>query len=699
MAGAVASRVGAHPPRPSRRRRIAAWIVIVVAIVGVLMAIVNATIDEPLRRSLERRINAALDGYTVTIGRLDLHLLGFAVELDDVTVVQNARPRPPVIYIPRWTTSVEFRALLSLALVADTAFDRPQVFFTQDQAVTEAKDAVPVTDRGWQDAVTAVYPLEINTLRVAGGTLTYHDGGEGPPIRLENVLFRATNIRNVQSVPGQNPSEIRLDSNIFGTGTLHAHGHVDFFAKPSPTTVTDFTLRDATLAPIAPVAKQFGLAVTTGSLSADGQIVEEAAGSKLALRRVVVSKPAVEYSLAGGPEDRPDVQVAKEATRQVTLQIDELEVTDGTVTLDGVGPLPPVRLERASMRLTSVGNVPVPGRSDRLPSRLELDCSLFGSGSLRLRGRGDLLAKPTSRGFVDFDLRRIGLREIGQLVAPWNLAVTGGSLSATGEIVRDREQTRATVHRLTIARPVLEYVQRTARDEARVRQATKKTTIAEEKPAVRVDLDRAEVTDGYFGLTVENDGAPYRLFLDKADITLEGFSNERSKRNGVAHATAWFMDSGPAALDATFAGGGAGRPAFELEVGIERVRLAALNDLLRSKGGFDVTSGAFSLYSDLKVRNGRIDGYVKPFFQDMDVYDGKQDSGKPIGQQVYEALVGGAATILENRSGDQVATRTDLSGPVENPETSTWQIVVGLLRNAFWSAIRPGLDRQAGSAR
>src|SRR5262249_23219410 len=134
------ARLPDHPTlRAPARRRVVVWLVLVIAFLGAAMAIVNAFADEPLRRVLERRINAALDGYTVTIGALHLHLLGFAVELDDVTAVQNARPRPPVIYIPRWTTSVEFRALLSLAVVADTVFDRPQVFVTQDQAVQEAR--------------------------------------------------------------------------------------------------------------------------------------------------------------------------------------------------------------------------------------------------------------------------------------------------------------------------------------------------------------------------------------------------------------------------------------------------------------------------------------------------------------------------------------------------------------------------------
>src|SRR5262249_56288315 len=161
---------------------------------------------------------------------------------------------------------------------------------------------------------------KINTLRVSGGTVTYHDQSEGPPIRFEDVLFWATNIRNVRSVPGKNPSEIELDSTVFGKGALHAHGHMDFFAKPSPTMVADFTLRDATLAPVAPAARQFGLTVGSGTLAAEGRLIEEQEESSLALRRVELSKPWMEDSLSGGPGDRPDVQGAKEAPRRVDAQ-------------------------------------------------------------------------------------------------------------------------------------------------------------------------------------------------------------------------------------------------------------------------------------------------------------------------------------------------------------------------------------------
>jgi hypothetical protein len=138
----------------------------------------------------------------------------------------------------------------------------------------------------------------------------------------------------------------------------------------------------------------------------------------------------------------------------------------------------------------------------------------------------------------------------------------------------------------------------------------------------------------------------------------------------------------------------AGQPEFALGIRVENVQLYTMNDLLRDTSGFDVASGEFSLYSDFTVRNGRIDGYVKPFFKNMDVYDREQDAGKGVGQQLYEALVGGIATVFENRFHGEVATRAELSGPVEHPQASTWQIVAGLLRNAFWRAMVPGVERQ-----
>jgi predicted component of type VI protein secretion system len=94
----------------------------------------------------------------------------------------------------------------------------------------------------------------------------------------------------------------------------------------------------------------------------------------------------------------------------------------------------------------------------------------------------------------------------------------------------------------------------------------------------------------------------------------------------------------------------------------------------------------------MRVKNGRIEGYVKPLFADMDVYDVEQDKDKNVFQQLKEALVGAGTTVLENRPRSEVATVASLSGPVENPNASTLDVILGLLRNAFIKAILPGLE-------
>jgi len=119
-----------------------------------------------------------------------------------------------------------------------------------------------------------------------------------------------------------------------------------------------------------------------------------------------------------------------------------------------------------------------------------------------------------------------------------------------------------------------------------------------------------------------------------------------------------------------------------------------MNDLLRSYGKFDVTAGIFSFFTELSVRNNHIEGYVKPLFRDMQVYDKRQDAEKSLFRKLYERLVGGVSKLLENPPRDEVATKADISGPVDNPNTNTWQVIGRLVQNAFFRAILPGFDEQ-----
>jgi hypothetical protein len=74
----------------------------------------------------------------------------------------------------------------------------------------------------------------------------------------------------------------------------------------------------------------------------------------------------------------------------------------------------------------------------------------------------------------------------------------------------------------------------------------------------------------------------------------------------------------------------------------------------------------------------------------MDVYDARQDSDKSMFRKLYEGLVGGLSKLLENTPRDEVATKTTVSGRIDNPRTNTAETIVRLIQNAFFQAILPG---------
>ena len=135
---------------------------------------------------------------------------------------------------------------------------------------------------------------------------------------------------------------------------------------------------------------------------------------------------------------------------------------------------------------------------------------------------------------------------------------------------------------------------------------------------------------------------------------------------------------------------------FDLNASIEHTDLTTMNDILRAYGKFDVVQGDFSLYTEIHVKNGEITGYIKPLFENMKVYDKRQDADKTFFRKLYEKLVGGVAKLLENKKTDKVATKADIQGHVGGAKTSTWQVIGRLIENAFFRAILPGFDEALG---
>ena len=517
--------------RRARRHWIA--IGIPVAIPLILVYAIAFLTDEPLRLYTETKMNYALKGYTARIGKLDLHPLGYSLDLHDVVITQDAHPDPPVLRITHLSASVHWRALLSGRLVGDVELEQPTVYLNLPQARKEITDPTPVKERGWQDALEAIYPLKINHFEIRGGDITYVDNGPFKPLRVANLDLVATNIRN-RSSKRPYPSDVQFSTVVFDSGRLSADGQANFLAEPNPTFRGDVELADIELDYFKPITNRYNLTVDRGVLSAGGHVEYAQNAQTVSLTHAAIDGIHVDYV-----HTAPTAATEKE-TRQ-----------------------------KAAEAAKQANNAP------------------------------GLLVK---------------------------------------------------INELQLTRSTVGYVNKTT------------------NPA-------------------------YRVFLADADGALTNLSNQQVEGTAVAKLKGSFMGSGTAHAEATFRADQAG-PSFNVGVRIEEVDVTRLNDLFRAYGRFDMASGRFDFYSELDAKDGVVTGYIKPLFQDLQVYSKEQDKDKPALEKMYEHIVGGVAKVLKNRPREEVATKAQVIGRIDDPKVGTLAALGGLVENAFFKAILPGFDAE-----
>jgi hypothetical protein len=515
------------------------WIVGGLVVVLALAYAIAFLIDEPLRRLTEREMNARMKGYTARIGHLNFHPIGFAVDLQDVVIVQSAHPDPPVLRVPRLTASVQWSAIIHARVVADFTLYSPEVYVDRTHLARELEDPTPIREHGWQEALQAIYPLKMNEFRVRNGTVTYVDADQARPVTLRELEVVINDVRNVRSDPNVYPSPVRIEAAVFDTGRLRIEGLADFLRVPHLGVKGHIALEQVALDALRPVVARYGFTLAAGTFTGAGN---------------------VEYA--------PEVKI---------VDLDEVRV-------DG----------------------------------LEADYA----------------------------------------------------------------------YRKRTAQPVKAAAKATAETAKEVAN----------KPGILLKARRISASGATVGFVNEEATPRYRVFLADTNLIMENFSNQRTEGTATAKLTGRFMGSGATLVSATFRPEIKG-PDFEVDARIENTDLKSMNDLLRAHAKVDVVSGVFSVYSEIRVKNGRVDGYVKPLFRDVNVYSAAQDEEKSFGQKLKEKAAEVVGKVLKNRPRGEVATVVPLSGPLENPKASTWETLIGLVRNAFIKAILPGFERARGIRR
>lgn len=137
----------------------------------------------------------------------------------------------------------------------------------------------------------------------------------------------------------------------------------------------------------------------------------------------------------------------------------------------------------------------------------------------------------------------------------------------------------------------------------------------------------------------------------------------------------------------------ADQPRFDVAIELTGMELEPWNDFLRAYAGIDAEAGTVAVFAEVEADEGRIDGYLKPLVEDLDVLrldeEGEEQNAL---QSAWEAVVGATAELFQNQPTDRLATRVPIQGAVDSPDTPFWPVFVNVLRNAFVEAFAPRLE-------
>lgn len=378
------------------------------------------------------------------------------------------------------------------------------------------------------------------------------------------------------------------------------------------------------------------------------------------------------------------------------LKINHFSIENGDLTYIDDDPKRPLHISQLNLLADNIRNV---HSADHVyPSKVHMDGVIFDSGKIGLDGHANFLAEPTAAIDADIALDQVQLNYFKPILARINLSITDGALWADGHVEYGPQVENFHLKNLILRGVQLDYVhsaQTAPEEKARAAQVGRAAEELSQAPVAVFRVDKLHIADSTVGYVDRSEDPGYRVFLEKSDLAIENVSNQAADGPASLKLTGQFMGSGPSVVQASL---GPATPSRDFDVGvtIERTQLSSMNNLLRTFGNFDVVAGQFSFYSQIGVKNGEISGYLKPIFTDVQVYSQQQDAEKPLLHQMYERLVGGTQTVLKNPSGE-VATRVEISGRAADPKTSTWEVVVGLVRNAFIKAVAHGFEASRDS--
>jgi hypothetical protein len=380
------------------------------------------------------------------------------------------------------------------------------------------------------------------------------------------------------------------------------------------------------------------------------------------------------------------------------LKFDRFLVRDGSIVYVDDDPQHPFEITRWSLSATNIRNLASPDRV--YPSPVHTGGVVFGTGRVVIDGNANFLSVPFPGIAAHYRLQNVALDRLEPMGEKVNLELHGGTMTSYGEVEYAPRIKRVAVANVLFDGVRLDYVHSAATAAAERRRGEEVAAAArqaEESTTISLRLDQLHLTHGSVGFVDRAQSPPYRLYVDSAELDMLNLSNRASRRHqqpATARLSGRFMGSGRTLLTAVFRPEAA-TTEFGGELAIEGAALPALNDLLLAYEKVGVSAGTFSVYSQVTVKDRYLHGYVKPLLRDVKLSNAPPASDQTLGARLKEKALGALAHLLKNRKTGELATRTDISGPLGDTHTDLGQILGGLLHNAFGQAIAPGFESPA----
>jgi hypothetical protein len=375
-----------------------------------------------------------------------------------------------------------------------------------------------------------------------------------------------------------------------------------------------------------------------------------------------------------------------------------LSISDGQLRYRSEPTVEPIALNQLQVHVENVTNRPV--EHEMFPSALRVDARFSEESKIAMDSRADLLAKPSPRVDGDLKVERLALPSLRPLIRKYNVQLRDGAVDMTDHVQYAAPTTVVDVSDLRIQGAKVDYVHTAKtkqKEEQQAKKGAEKAKDAHKNPSVVVKVSLGKILHSDVGFVNTATSPDYRVFLSDLDLELQNFSNRPEEGMGTIKLNGSFMGSGPMEVKGSFRPEKP-NPDFNVRVRIVKTPVERLNKVLEAYGQIHASQGTFAFFSDMTVKNNRIEGYVKPFLKDVQVYDPDEDKDQKPAKKLFEAVVNGVLDLFKSTPTDQVATKTDISGPVEAPKASTVQILEKLVENAFFKAILPGFEGQPHQA-